>query len=200
LLFGVLICCCNLGLLLPVKLAAQTAVLTLGWDANFESDLAGYRIYFGVASRLYNHILDVGNLTEYTIQGLDSNQCYYLSVTAYDQSGNESDYSLEVSGVPSSSTTTEPRVFILFQNYPNPFNPVTTIPYFLFEETAVVVQIISSSGQTVRELVNQQQAAGMHYTTWNGKDSQGTAVASGVYFSLLETKNFHLSRPLVLAH
>ena len=66
------------------------------WDANVESDLAGYRVYYGLTSGDYNKVIDVGNQISCIISGL-LDTTYYFAVTAYDTSGNESDYSDEVS-------------------------------------------------------------------------------------------------------
>jgi hypothetical protein len=79
----------------PFALAAQ---LNLAWDSNTASDLAGYRVYYGTASKAYGSPIDVGNVTTYTLTGLPSGQTYFIAVTAYDTSNNESGYSNEVSG------------------------------------------------------------------------------------------------------
>jgi len=80
---------------LPFAWAAQ---IRLAWDANSEPDLTGYKVYYGTASQSYGSPLDVGNVTTYTLTGLTQGQTYYLSVTAYDTSNNESNHSGEVSG------------------------------------------------------------------------------------------------------
>ena len=67
----------------------------LVWNANTESDLAGYKIYRGQSSGYYDHILNVGNVTEYQIEGLNPGT-YFYSVSAYNTSGAESGYSNEV--------------------------------------------------------------------------------------------------------
>lgn len=59
-----------------------SAQVTLAWNPNSESDLAGYKIYYGNSSRNYGSNVDVGNLTSYTIQNLAEGQTYYLAVTA----------------------------------------------------------------------------------------------------------------------
>ena len=81
--------------------------ITLAWDAPTTAvdgspltDLAGYRIYNGKASRTYDHSIDVGNVTTYTLTGLVQGQRYYIATTAYDTSNNESGFSNEVNGVP----------------------------------------------------------------------------------------------------
>jgi hypothetical protein len=82
-----------------IFLSAQngySAQVKLAWDANTEPALAGYKIYVGASSRNYDHSVDVGNSTEYTVTGLADGQTYYLAATAYDTDGNESGYSNEV--------------------------------------------------------------------------------------------------------
>ena len=73
------------------------AQLTMAWDPNTESDLAGYMVYYGTASRSYGTPIDVGKVTTYTLTGLASGQTYYIALTAYDTSDNESGFSNEVS-------------------------------------------------------------------------------------------------------
>jgi len=76
------------------------ASLNLAWDANTEEDLAGYRVYYGTSTGNYGEPTDVGNITEYELQGLNEGTTYYIALTAYDTSNNESEKSDEVSGVP----------------------------------------------------------------------------------------------------
>jgi hypothetical protein len=57
----------------------------------------GYKVYYGVASRTYTNIVDVGDVTNTTISGLVEGTTYYFAVTAYNILGMESDYSAEVS-------------------------------------------------------------------------------------------------------
>ena len=87
-------------ILLPLFLyqSALAANINLAWDPNTEPDLAGYRVYYGTASGTYGAPIDVKKVTTYTLTGLTLGQTYFLAVTAYDTSGNESDYSNEVSG------------------------------------------------------------------------------------------------------
>jgi hypothetical protein len=75
-----------------------SAQMTLAWDPNTEPDLRGYKVYYGTSSGTYGVPLYVRNVTDYTLTGLTEGQVYYIAVTAYDKSGNESVYSNEVSG------------------------------------------------------------------------------------------------------
>ncbi len=73
--------------------AAYAADVTLAWDPNTESDIAGYKMHYGTSSRNYPHVVDVGNTTQYTLTGLQEGLTYYFAVTAHDDSGNESGFS-----------------------------------------------------------------------------------------------------------
>ncbi len=73
--------------------------LVVRWDSNTENDLAGYLMYYGDESRVYDQNVDVGLDTFYTVDGLTEGQTYYFAVTAYDSSGNESAFSEEVYGI-----------------------------------------------------------------------------------------------------
>jgi hypothetical protein len=75
---------------------AQLTQADLIWNPNTETDLAGYKIYYGTASGQYVSVLDVGNQTSYTLAGLQTGQTYYISATAYNASGLESGHSNEV--------------------------------------------------------------------------------------------------------
>ena len=75
----------------------MAATVLVSWNANVEEDLAGYRVHYGTQTGEYETTVDVGNTTSY--QGIepDNGTTYYVAVTAYDTSGNESDFSREVS-------------------------------------------------------------------------------------------------------
>lgn len=79
----------------PVLGLATSVVV--GWNANTESDLAGYVLYWGTKSGTYAAAVDVGKDTSYQFDNVGTGVTYYVVVTAYDTAGNESDYSKEVS-------------------------------------------------------------------------------------------------------
>ena len=83
---------------------SHAAEVTLEWDANHESDIKGYRIYYGLESECYVYSIDVGNCTSYTISGLEEEETYFFAATAYTFSAYESDYSNEVSYTPADET------------------------------------------------------------------------------------------------
>jgi hypothetical protein len=71
--------------------------ISLAWDPNSEKNIHHYTVYYGTTSRGYDFDVDVGKNTSCTISGLDLNETYFFAVTASDNVGNESDYSIEVS-------------------------------------------------------------------------------------------------------
>jgi hypothetical protein len=99
------------------------------------------------------------------------------------------------------STAVHPRVasaLSLEPNFPNPFNPGTTIRYALPQAGHVQVSVFDVAGRRVATLVDGVVGAGPHTVQWNGRDSDGHAVGSGVYFYRLETPQGQLSRKMVL--
>ena len=87
-----------LGLAMIVSVDnGHSAQVSLAWDRNTETDIAGYRVYYGTASRAYNWFVDVGNTTTFTVTGLTDGATYYFAATAYDTSHLESTYSVEAS-------------------------------------------------------------------------------------------------------
>ena len=96
-----------------------------------------------------------------------------------------------------------PEDTILAQNYPNPFNPETWIPYQLSKSTEVSIHIHNIAGHLVRTLDLGLQATGSYMTPataayWDGKNSVGERVASGIYFYTLETPEFSATRRMVI--
>jgi hypothetical protein len=77
--------------------------VNLAWDPNTEPDLAGYRVYYGLGSRNYDHVMDVGNCTTFVVTGLEQGRTYYFAATAVNTGDMESDFSNEVSAALSTS-------------------------------------------------------------------------------------------------
>jgi predicted outer membrane repeat protein len=71
--------------------------------------------------------------------------------------------------------------------YPNPFNPQTKLVYTIPETGNTRIEIYDVNGRAVRSLLNESKPVGRHYIMWDGRDSKGSAVASGIYFIRLES-------------
>jgi hypothetical protein len=86
-----------LAIFFILAVAAFASAARLVWDANTESDLAGYKIHYdSVHGPPYSHEVDVGNVTEWPIPtAWPRDQDYYFAATAYDRDGYESLFSNE---------------------------------------------------------------------------------------------------------
>lgn len=86
--------------------------------------------------------------------------------------------SINPTGTPSDEL---PASFQLKQNFPNPFNPKTTIQYTVGSPAFVTLKVYDLLGREVRTLVSETQSARTHSAVWDGTDSRGRSVASGMY-------------------
>ena len=75
-----------------------------------------------------------------------------------------------------------PDEYSVSQNYPNPFNPATSVSYTLPKQSKVKIQVFDITGSLIATLLNVNQAAGFHNIIWNGKNSIGMQVSTGIYF------------------
>jgi hypothetical protein len=145
-------------------------------------------------------------------QGEDT---YRYKVRAVDQDGDKSCFSnedevdvnecppwlcKELAGEPEAI----PEAYTLRENYPNPFNAATIILYDLPEESFVELRIYDIMGREIRTLVNGKEAAGYKSIQWDGKDSFGNPVSSGMYIyhissrSLESDLRFSQTRKMIL--
>ncbi len=126
------------------RVFAADAVLS--WDANTESDLAGYHVHYGTTSRTYTAAIPVGTATSYTVTGLGPGT-YYFAVTADNTSSGRSDYSNEATKI----------------------IPDTTAPVI----SAVAASSVTASGVTVTWTTNEPATSLVEYglTTGYGTSS-----------------------------
>jgi hypothetical protein len=96
--------------------------------------------------------------------------------------------------------TVVPHEFALDQNFPNPFNPATTIPIAVPVTGEVTVKIYSILGEEVRTLHSGVLERGRHWLTWDGRNSAGRTVATGMYLTRLSTQagGSHVIKMLLL--
>ena len=85
---------------LPDTTPPSDFTASLSWQANSESDVAGYKVHYGTSSKTYTVVENVGlttnpNLPSYMVHNLSEGMTYYFAVTAFDTSGNESGFSPE---------------------------------------------------------------------------------------------------------
>ena len=78
---------------LNIQGVAWNDTISIKWDANVDSDLAGYILYRGKSKNNFTDSIDVGNTTSYLDTNVINDTAYYYAVAAYDFDGNKSGYS-----------------------------------------------------------------------------------------------------------
>lgn len=91
-----------------------------------------------------------------------------------------------------------PVSYELSQNYPNPFNPSTEIKFAIPRSEKVKIAVYNSIGKLVKVLVDDNLTPGNYKVTWNGDDTRGNKVSSGIYFYRIETPSFQSTKKMVL--
>jgi hypothetical protein len=141
----------------------SAASLLVSWNANTESTLAGYRLYYGTQTGTYGTPVSLGKVTSHQLANLSTGRTYYVALTAYDTSGRESTYSSEVNAyIPVSQT--QPALTLVS---PLQGAVVSSSPRFAWSGTGFVSYkvYVSLSGKTYTRVYN----------------------GSGTYFSLSST-------------
>ncbi len=66
-----------------------TDTVQLSWNANSETNLAGYRLYMGTASGTYGSPITLGLVTTTNVTTLVPGTTYYFALTAFNAAGQE---------------------------------------------------------------------------------------------------------------
>lgn len=155
---------------------------------------------------------DIQNINGLTVQlraerGEGTRRIYTITVSSADASGNTATATVTIT-VPKSQKVKaapelSPATTTLAPNFLNPFNPETWIPYTLAQETDVTIRIYDVKGQLVRKLALGRQTADFYLSReraayWDGRNSAGERVTSGIYFYQLQAGNFSAMRRMLL--
>ncbi len=104
-----------------------------------------------------------------------------------------------VTSVETGNETTIPKNIFLGNNYPNPFNPSTTVNFGLSNPGDVQLAIYNILGQRIKVLINDNLPAGNYKAVWDGLDTKGQNVSSGLYLLVLETGEHRHMQKMILA-
>lgn len=186
---------------LPVELsyfscAMNTAnsAVNLTWVSQTETGMVGYRIYRGDTNVLEQAadqevLIEATNSSQSTIYffsdtNIESDHVYHYWLEALDLDGSSQFFG------PTSITTPGQAYYApdipldtgLTSIYPNPFNPDLTIQYTLDQAKDVQIYVSNIRGQIVRQLVSETKDRGVHQLIWDGRDNNGNACSSGVFY------------------
>jgi hypothetical protein len=116
---------------------------------------------------------------------------YRYRVDVSDENGRRILFETEAIDTPVLSLT-------LNQNYPNPFNPSTTISFTLPRREKSNLLVYNIEGKIVTTLIDKILDEGYREATWDGTDSHGNVVSSGVYFYRMKAGDKTLTKKMVL--
>lgn len=170
-------------------------VATLVWEAGGAAPIDGFHVYRsetedGQFEQLTLVPLEPRDLVVYRDETALGNTTYHYMVGAL--SRGETWYSHPIAlSLPGRPTT-------LYRNFPNPFNPATTLVFYLESPSRAQLAIYDLRGTRVSTLLDETTPAGRHSLVWNGVDSAGRQVGSGVYICRLVTDHAVLVERLLL--
>ena len=138
-----------------------------------------------------------------TLETLDREVLKTYLNTLRAESDGSAKYQRAIALLESVLTAIRPDKTQLLANYPNPFNPETWIPYQLANASHVQIIIYDTRGTVVRRLDLGHQPEGYytirsHAAYWDGRNTFGERVASGIYFYQLQTDNISFMRKLLI--
>jgi hypothetical protein len=171
--------------------------ITIKWTVSSDADLFRYAVWRSEgASESYHRIMvsieQRGNSFSFTDQSFNAGSAYTYRIEYRSGTLSYTLFTTEAVQVPAEK---HPRV----QSHPNPFNPSTTISYELRSRGHVTLAIFDAAGRRIVQLVDAVQDEGPHRVLWDGRDSRGSQVASGIYFSRLEADGTTVTGKMVLA-
>jgi len=158
---------------------AGNGFVSLQWQAPESVTPLGYKVYRYNQLAISDVLYTLTYLDSSVINGLTFS--YYVTAV-YSEEAEIPSNAVTVRPNSDSDEVSVPLVTALHGNYPNPFNPETILSFSLGAEGFVSIDIYNVRGQKVRSLVSGVFDAGEHSVVWNGDDSAGRAVGSGVYF------------------
>ena len=132
---------------------------------------------------LLEQISMYGELTELKNQVIELGLKFQI-VTPY-----TSFYSNPTNAVESKENGGKPHAFRLYANYPNPFNPATSIRFDLAAAGFVTIAVYDVNGRLVRTLLSEPRTTGSYSVKWDGRDSSGNPVPSGIYVCKMEFRS-----------
>jgi hypothetical protein len=191
----------------------------LQWKTQSEENNAGWNIYRGETETAFQTetaqiinfeiIPGAGTSTEPTtyeysdVFPVQPKSSYYYWLESVDYSGTTHLYgpvTLEVPEDDIPGDTPDLPLQYGMQNYPNPFNPATEISFVLPQASPVELNIYNLKGRKIRTLIAGETLAKdkLHKVVWDGTDSSGQPVSSGIYLYKLLTQDKVYTQKMLL--
>jgi M6 family metalloprotease-like protein len=210
------------GQTLPVEFSAFAATVTsdsrvnLAWSTESETEMLGYSLYRATSENLtdalplmadYITAENASSHSDYAYTDADvvNQTAYWYWVECVSMDGR-SDFHGPVTVTVTGSGQTPPPADVVTSlqgNYPNPFNPSTEIAFSIKGKPGDRVKaslcVYNLRGQLVKTLFDGYRASGANQNiVWDGRDSNGSPVGSGLYFYRLTTPEYNSIRKATL--
>ena len=202
---------------LPVELSHFSATMTaqnyvqLTWVSQMETNLMGYNVYrsdsddLSSAAKISDLIgaTNTSNAQTYIFYDMELDQegthYYWLQNVEMDgSSGFHGPASVFFTVGGNGGAPAIPKFTRLENAYPNPFNPSTTIRYQLKDPGHVKIGIYNTRGQLLQSFERNHSDAGHYGFIWNGCDSSGRELPSGVYLYRMSCGRYSETKKMVL--
>jgi hypothetical protein len=138
----------------------------------------------------------VGTKINFSLQNVTANDAKGAAMSLSPQAASLT--ISNITGIDSDGETSAPASYRLLQNHPNPFNAGTLIKYEIPQAGPVSVKIYNLAGQETLELVNAVQQPGRYQINWNGRDSHGKTLPSGVYICRIQAGSFVQAQRMIM--
>jgi hypothetical protein len=191
---------------LPVELVSfqatgQEGYIHLTWVTASETDNDYFKVYRRLVGGKWSEIARVpskgGGVAmryyDYRDANVRSQEIYQYMIADVDNSGVETQATDRICQAQVAETI-QPEASALYQNYPNPFNPKTVIRYELKEAGRARLRVYDVTGRLVANLVDEDALPGRYSVTFDG-----TGLASGLYFVMMDAPDFRSTMKVVLA-
>jgi hypothetical protein len=187
----------------PSSSVNQPMNTLLRWNAANYAHFYNYQV---ATSSYFTNIVQTGdslNALQVRLQPLDPNTRYYWRVRSLNPAGYSNFSAIRNFTTGDFLTANEDEVdvqtTVLEQNMPNPFNPSTWIEFQLKDTSKPAkLTVFNIRGQVVQVLFDGKTKSAVNRFEWDGKDRQGRAVSSGIYYYKLESGSFKQIRKMLL--
>ncbi|MBP9038663.1 MAG: T9SS type A sorting domain-containing protein, partial [Candidatus Syntrophosphaera sp.] len=203
---------------LPVVLTSFTATISnqnyinLTWITQTENGMMGYYVMRSTqndlsSARVVSPLIPAANTSQpkaylYTDTEVTESGTYYYWLQCNDYDGIINTYgSISIEYNPGGGNTTPsiPLVTELLPVFPNPFNPQLFIPFNLANKLEVKIIIYNTRGQIVKEIPVGEQNPGNYRIEWDGKDSKGQALPTGIYcIRMIAGKDYYQTKAILM--
>lgn len=173
-----------------------------GWEAMYTTNTNGWQVEYNISFELIDITSKVSKTIGIAFHTLDGSNgeydwptsCHILHPNTFADALSSDNWGSV--GVAEELNSKSENTSFLFS--PNPLNSEITIHYKLPAPSYITLKVYNFTGQLVRTIVDESRETGYHKAVWDGRDSKGERVPSGVYFLRLTTGDFSVVRKITV--